>query len=96
MESNTLAASHLESWYNAHVWRFIDSAFDDLENIEVIRGESTRRASVERKNNDRLNTKCRQKLGRRLDLVIRTKHVEHAKDVEYGGGECGKPSEIML
>ena len=32
-------------------------------------------------------------MGARLDLVIRTKHADQSKNIELGGGECGKNYE---
>ncbi|KAG0929241.1 hypothetical protein G6F57_012745 [Rhizopus arrhizus] len=35
-ESGSLKKDHLENWYNVHIWSIIDSAFDDLEELEII------------------------------------------------------------
>ncbi|CAG8597602.1 9468_t:CDS:10 [Ambispora gerdemannii] len=44
---------HLEGWLLSHVWLFIDKAFENIEGVEVIRGESCSIASSSRKNRDR-------------------------------------------
>lgn len=36
-ESDKLKKAHRESWYLSHVWQFIDSAFDNIKNIDVLR-----------------------------------------------------------
>ncbi|KAI9327878.1 hypothetical protein BD770DRAFT_334338 [Pilaira anomala] len=36
-ESDKLKNAHTESWYLSHVWQFIDSSFDSIENIDVLR-----------------------------------------------------------
>ncbi|KAI8137847.1 hypothetical protein BJV82DRAFT_524451 [Fennellomyces sp. T-0311] len=93
LQSKNLAYNHLESWYNAHVWRFVDTVFDDNDDVTVVRGESSSKASTVRRNEGRQDVAVRQKMGARLDLVIRTKHADHSKNIELGGGECGKNHE---
>ena len=39
-ESGTLQRKHLEQWYNIHVWSLIDKSFNELEEVDVSRGES--------------------------------------------------------
>lgn len=36
-ESGNLKTIHKESWYNARVWSLIDTIFDDLESLQVVR-----------------------------------------------------------
>ncbi|ORX58004.1 hypothetical protein DM01DRAFT_1283864 [Hesseltinella vesiculosa] len=88
-EFKTLDVPHLESWYNAHIWKFIDSAFDDVMEVDLVRGESTSQCSSLRKNLGRTSSQ-RKQFGRRLDFIIRCRHVDHAQDFEFGAGECGK------
>ncbi|KAI9244123.1 hypothetical protein BDA99DRAFT_544154 [Phascolomyces articulosus] len=82
LQSGNLNVAHLESWYNTHIWKFIDSAFDSCKNLSII-------SILCSKNIDRVGTESRKKLGHRFDLVIRTKNPEHSKCLELGGGECG-------
>ncbi|ORX53067.1 hypothetical protein DM01DRAFT_1049958 [Hesseltinella vesiculosa] len=90
LESGALAHSHLESWYNAHVWRMIDTIFDDIPDIEVARGEATSTASANRKNANRSDHHERKKFGRKLDLIIKLIRAHHEHAFEFGGGEVGK------
>lgn len=36
-ESGNLKTVHNESWYNARVWSLIDTIFDDLKSLQVVR-----------------------------------------------------------
>lgn len=36
-ESHELQFSHLGQWYNMHVWRFFDTVYDSIGQIEVVR-----------------------------------------------------------
>ncbi|CAG8749377.1 12052_t:CDS:1, partial [Racocetra fulgida] len=45
---------HLEAWYNIHVWSFIDKSFNELEGIDVSRGELYSLASSKCKNMKRV------------------------------------------
>ncbi|CAJ0768955.1 11046_t:CDS:2, partial [Entrophospora sp. SA101] len=58
--------------------------FDDLEHIDVIRGDASSIASSERKNLNRNFTK-RKKVGRKIDGLIR-----NTDGLEYGGMEAGR------
>ncbi|ORX56260.1 hypothetical protein DM01DRAFT_1388497, partial [Hesseltinella vesiculosa] len=55
-ESDELEHPHLEQWFNIHVWlwRFFDTVFDTMKRIEVVRGESSSKASAVRKNLERV------------------------------------------
>ncbi|CAI2193859.1 18317_t:CDS:2, partial [Funneliformis geosporum] len=79
---------HLEGWLLSHVWLFIDKAFENIEGVEAIRGESCSIASSSRKNRDRkvpsVSSMPRKIMGRKGDLIIRCMYRE------YGCGEAGK------
>ncbi|PKK63744.1 hypothetical protein RhiirC2_666905 [Rhizophagus irregularis] len=79
---------HLEGWLLSHIWLFIDKAFENIEGVEAIRGESCSIASSYRKNRDRnvssVSSMSRKIMGRRGDLIIRCMYRE------YGCGEAGK------
>jgi len=66
---------------------FIDRAFENIEGVEVIRGESCSLASSSRKNRNRnvasMSSTPRKAMGRRGDLIIR------CMSREYGCGEAG-------
>ncbi|GET03382.1 C2H2-type zinc finger transcription factor [Rhizophagus clarus] len=86
-EANSLKKDHLEMWLLLHVWSFIDKAFENLKDVEAVRGESCSLASSERKNKKRTVSaliKVKRKiLGRKGDLIIR-KIIS-----EYGCSEAG-------
>ncbi|CAG8628090.1 10850_t:CDS:2, partial [Diversispora eburnea] len=90
-ESNMLQQSHLEAWYNIHVWAFIDKSFNELEGVDIVRGESCSIASSKRKNNRRIIQgivkTTRKSIGRRGDLIVRK------GPYEYGASELGKDYE---
>ncbi|CAG8793502.1 17518_t:CDS:10, partial [Cetraspora pellucida] len=86
-EANSLKKDHLELWLLLHIWGFIDKAFENLEDVEAVRGESCSFASSERKNKKRTVSaliKIKRKiLGRKGDLIIRKIFLE------YGCSEAG-------
>jgi len=90
-EANSLEKDHLEMWFIVHIWSFVDRAFENIEGVEVVRGESCSRASSLRKNRNRtvdaVNSMPRKQMGRRGDLIIRR------MSTEYGCGEAGRVFE---
>ncbi|KAI8068480.1 hypothetical protein BC940DRAFT_221466, partial [Gongronella butleri] len=91
LEYGHLDKSHYESWFDVHVWRFIDQLFVYGTQLEVVRGDCyASRASAMRRNNARADPTCRQRVGHRLDLVIRAHHTDSKVDLEFGGGESSK------
>ncbi|ORX61741.1 hypothetical protein DM01DRAFT_1332322 [Hesseltinella vesiculosa] len=93
-ESDELEHPHLEQWFNIHVWRFFDTVFDTMKRIEVVRGESSSKASAVRKNLERVvGSKERiaaKKRGRKCDLIVRHHAPDHQVPLEYGAGESGR------
>jgi hypothetical protein len=82
---------HYENWYNVNVWGpVIDRIYDDIPNIDIVRGESSSLASSDRKNRNR-TTNTRKKMGRRGDAIIRkcSCGIRH----EFGGSEVGSHYE---
>lgn len=77
----------MELWLLLHVWSFIDKAFENLGEVEAVRGESCSLTSSERKNKKRTVSaliKVKRKiLGRKGDLIIRK------ISLEYGCSETG-------
>ncbi|KAI7853352.1 hypothetical protein BDC45DRAFT_442465 [Circinella umbellata] len=77
-----------ESWLIGRIWSVVDRAFDNLLDVKVTRGEKTSTSSSTRKNRDQIpqgrDGLKRNKMGRRLDMIIRRKRFE------VGGGEAGK------
>ncbi|CAG8753049.1 16775_t:CDS:2, partial [Gigaspora rosea] len=89
-EVGSLRKNHLEQWYNMHLWcAIVDRCFADIDDLNLIRGESCSVASGIRKNVNRtmpgVDKMKRQKVGRKGDLVLRT-----SSDLEFGSGEAGK------
>lgn len=88
IECCQLSQDHLESWYMSRIWSDFDRCFANVDDINVIRGESSSIASGVRKNENRLsastNTMKRQIMGHRADFLIRKLKVE------YACGESGK------
>ncbi|PKK58077.1 hypothetical protein RhiirC2_347831 [Rhizophagus irregularis] len=86
-EVGSLKRDHLEGWLLSHIWLFIDRVFENIEGVEVIRGESCSLASSARKNRNRnvasVSSMPRKAMGRRGDLII------HCMSREYGCGEAG-------
>ncbi|CAJ0910374.1 12781_t:CDS:2, partial [Entrophospora sp. SA101] len=82
---NPFTVDHHEGWYVVNLWGpVVDRMFDDLEHIDVIRGDASSIASSERKNLNRNFTK-RKKVGRKIDGLIR-----NTDGLEYGGMEAGR------
>ncbi|KAI8065806.1 hypothetical protein BC940DRAFT_303641 [Gongronella butleri] len=87
-ESGALDRPHHETWYLAQIWRFVDSAFDNVPEVEAVRGESSSYASADRKNKQR-QPQDRKKIGRKCDIIIRSTDSAHNTPKEYGAGEAG-------
>ncbi|KAH8547507.1 hypothetical protein BGW37DRAFT_547962, partial [Umbelopsis sp. PMI_123] len=70
-----LSQEHLESWYISHIWSVLDRFFGDLDQVDIIRGQTTSIASSVRKNENRLvvsTTSIRRRMiGHRADPLIR-------------------------
>ncbi|RHZ73769.1 hypothetical protein Glove_229g119 [Diversispora epigaea] len=90
-ESDILQQKHLEAWHNIHIWSLIDKCFNELEGVDIARGESCSIASSKRKNNRRIVQgivkTTRKSIGRRGDLIVRK------GSYEYGASEVGKDYE---
>jgi len=89
-QTESLKKIHHEQWYGMHLWcPIVDRCFDDIEDMEAIRGEACSAASGHRKNADRTASAShkmkRQKIGRKGDLILRS-----STNLEFGGGEAGK------
>ncbi|RUS26097.1 hypothetical protein BC938DRAFT_471241 [Jimgerdemannia flammicorona] len=87
LRSNDFTTSHLEGWFTSNIWSIvIDACFVDLEIVEFIRGEGCSRASGERKNCGRSNSKVKMLLGRKCDGVVQ----ELRSPEEYAISEEGR------
>ena len=83
-----LRASHQENWYNCHLWsQIIDNCLLDLGGMTLERGEVTCRATAFRKTRNRTKATKRQKIGPRLDGIIRSVEDDFC---EYGGIEVAR------
>ncbi|KAI8968192.1 hypothetical protein BDF20DRAFT_827803, partial [Mycotypha africana] len=93
-ESDKLKKPHRESWYLSHVWQFISSVFDNIENIDVLSQECSSVSSSKRKNKDRsigsIEMRERKKMGYRCDMIFCENRVGHDEIIEYGASEAGK------
>ncbi|KAG1379485.1 hypothetical protein G6F61_004902 [Rhizopus arrhizus] len=93
-ESDKLKKAHRESWYLSHVWQFIDSAFDNIKNIDVLSQECSSVSSSKRKNKDRsiggVEMRERKKVGYRCDMIFCENRIGHDESIEYGASEAGK------
>ncbi|CAG8681919.1 13622_t:CDS:2, partial [Funneliformis mosseae] len=88
---SAFSLEHQEAWYNVNVWGpIIDRTYDDIANVDVIRGESSSIASSERKNQNR-TLDIRKEMGRRGDAIIRK--CSSGVKLEFGGSEAGKHYE---
>ncbi|CAG8698903.1 15023_t:CDS:2, partial [Racocetra persica] len=88
-DENPFDHSKLEGWYEVNVWgRLIDPAFDNLLNIDLVRGEGMSLASSDRKNFKR-SLDTRKKVGRKGDGVFRL----HKDRLEFGIIEAGRKWE---
>ncbi|KAI8991880.1 hypothetical protein BDF20DRAFT_846936 [Mycotypha africana] len=90
-ESGNLKRIQKEAWYNSRVWSLIDTIFDDIETLHVIRGEAANAASIRRKNIDRVigskDTITRALTGYKCDLIVREEKADHEYADEYAVGE---------
>lgn len=68
----TFAANHLEQTFCYRYWYLLDKIFLSVPGVTFVRRESTCRASSLRKNQDRVETSTRQKIGRRFDGILRS------------------------
>ncbi|KAI9483009.1 MAG: hypothetical protein EXX96DRAFT_461817, partial [Benjaminiella poitrasii] len=95
-ESGELLKEQLETWYDRKIWCLIDSAFDDIPSLQIIRGESESMASKLRKNNKRtigsVAPILRMKNGRKCDFDVRETKALHEEASEFGVGESGRYS----
>ncbi|KAF1802701.1 hypothetical protein V8B55DRAFT_1482346 [Mucor lusitanicus] len=70
-ESGSFKRLHSEEWYKAHVWHFLDTVFDSMNEIEVLRGEKASFSSGKRKNMDRsigaIESFASKKIGSKCD-----------------------------
>ncbi|CAB4419588.1 unnamed protein product [Rhizophagus irregularis] len=78
---------HLEGWFKTNLWSIIvDSCFLDVLDAEFIRGEGCSRASGQRKNKGRKDSKVRKLVGRKCDGILRKLGTPE----EYAISEEGK------
>ncbi|PKY13044.1 hypothetical protein RhiirB3_424778 [Rhizophagus irregularis] len=78
---------HLEGWFKTNLWSIIvDSCFLDVLDAEFIRGEGCSRASGQRKNKGRKDSKVRKLFGRKCDGILRKLGTPE----EYAISEEGK------
>ncbi|KAG0735103.1 hypothetical protein G6F57_013052 [Rhizopus arrhizus] len=93
-ESDKLKKAHRESWYLSHIWQFIDNAFDNIKNIDVLSQECSSVSSSKRKNKDRsiggVEMRERKKVGYRCDMIFCENRIGHDERIEYGASEAGK------
>ena len=83
---NQLLQPHLEGWYAINIWSImIDKAFLNVQDIELVRGDSASVASGNRKKNNR-NKAEKGTSGRRPDGIFKSTVNNH----EYGGIEVAK------
>jgi len=89
--NNLLNEAQSEDWYNMHLWTpVIHAAFLPVQSVVLVPGELVCRASSLLLNQDRCRTagpENRQKLGPRIDGIIRSVHHDQ---LEFGAIEAGK------
>nr|CAG8578587.1 11175_t:CDS:10 [Entrophospora candida] len=87
-ENENFTKNHLEAWYTIHLWNFIDKVFEDLNEVEIVRGEPCSIASAERKNMYRTvpavkSLKCKS-MGNCGDMLIRKdQYCSLCKYIDY-------------
>ncbi|KAG1349172.1 hypothetical protein G6F62_003661 [Rhizopus arrhizus] len=73
---------------------FIDSAFDNIKDIDVLSQECVSLSSSKRKNRDRsiggVELQQRKKIGYRCDMIFCEDRIGHDDYIEYGASEAGK------
>lgn len=92
-EAGNMEKDHLEAWYQSQIWSMVENAFDTLEGIDAVTGESVSHASRKRKNANRhissLNIMDNTQFGHRLDMIFRKCTPSHSEALESGGSEAG-------
>ncbi|CAG8578678.1 2772_t:CDS:10, partial [Paraglomus occultum] len=88
---NAFSLNQYEAWYNVNVWGpIVDRVYDDIPNVNVVRGDASSLASSHRKNRHRtLDT--RKNIGRKGDAIIRK--CSGGIKLEFGGAEAGRHYE---
>ncbi|GAN01509.1 hypothetical protein MAM1_0008d00942 [Mucor ambiguus] len=93
-EAESFKRSHSEEWYKAHVWHFLDTVFNNLSEIEVLRGEKASFSSSKRKNKNRsigaITSLVSKKVGSKCDMIFRKLVCNHDDILEFGATETGK------
>ncbi|KAI7901736.1 uncharacterized protein BX663DRAFT_456665 [Cokeromyces recurvatus] len=93
-ESESFKRPHSEEWYKAHVWHFLDTVFNNVSEIEILRGEKTSFSSSKRKNKDRsigaIDSLVTKKIGSKCDIIFRKLVCNHDNVLESGATETGK------
>jgi hypothetical protein len=72
-DEQPLRTTHLEDWYTSNVWtRVVDDCFLSLPQVSLQRKEATCQSTALRRNRNRDEVSTRQKIGPRLDGLLRS------------------------
>ncbi|CAG8721891.1 9360_t:CDS:2, partial [Funneliformis mosseae] len=92
--SSGFSLGHYENWYNVNIWGpVINRIYDDIPNIDIVRGESSSLASSDRKNHNcsevgshyegQNATKWLNESGLKLPKMLRDMFVSLCKSVDW-------------
>ncbi|ORE00777.1 hypothetical protein BCV72DRAFT_218518 [Rhizopus microsporus var. microsporus] len=81
-EKKIMNEKHNEQWYQKRIWFMIDTLFEIIPDLRIVRGENSSSSSSARKNIDRgaacFENLARKRMGRRGDFILRYHDIELA------------------
>ncbi|KAI8050735.1 hypothetical protein BDF21DRAFT_482448 [Thamnidium elegans] len=93
-ESESFKRSHSEEWYKAHMWHFLNTVSNNVNEMEILRSEKASFSSSKRKNKDMsigaIDSLVSKEIGSKCDMIFRKLACNHDDILEFGATETGK------
>ncbi|KAG2233791.1 hypothetical protein INT48_005944 [Thamnidium elegans] len=93
-ESESFKRSHSEEWYKAHMWHFLNTVSNNVNEMEILRSEKASFSSSKRKNKDMsigaIDSLVSKEIGSKCDMIFRKLACNHDDIFEFGATETGK------